>query len=138
MLSLIEKLQKKSEATRRKILYATVFACAAVIFGIWITTLPARLAGVSGSENKESKGSPMSSLKEAFGGIFSDFSASVSDIKEQTGAIRASFGAAENTADGGSASSTGEVAVIDNATTSPQAEEMILETAATTTLQTAE
>lgn len=116
MLSLIEKLQRKPEATRRKILYATVFACSALIFGIWVTTLPGRLAGVSGNGNEKEGISPFVVLKEAMSDIFSDFSDSVGDIKEQTGAIRSSIVEVVND----TASSTDETVIIDSATTTTE------------------
>lgn len=121
MLSYIGKLQKKPEATRRKILYASVFVCAGVIFGVWATTLPARLAGVAGNGGNKGGTSPIVSLKEAFGGIFSDFSSTIGDIKDQTGAIRSSF---EEAAGGQMASSTDEmIATYDNIGAPPQTEE---------------
>jgi hypothetical protein len=58
----IEKLQKKPEAARRKILLMTVFAIMGIIVIVWLTTFKAGVA----TKNETETNRPFDSIKEDF------------------------------------------------------------------------
>jgi len=88
MFNQIEKLQKKSEDTRRKISFLVSVFLTIVIFMIWLSVFSSDFKGANsavlnenGEQNKKEEITPFKSLKDSFSKMSEDVGKRFGDIK---------------------------------------------------------
>lgn len=84
MLEYIEKLQRKPESTRRKILHLSVLSLMGVIVLAWLLTLGTRFDGAAETQDESRNDpSPISVFAEQGQGLYEDFQRGLERLKER-------------------------------------------------------
>jgi len=83
MTNFVEQLQKKSEKTKKRILFITVFVSIGVIISIWVISLENRFSSSSIKEDIKNDFQSLDGLKDNLSNSFNGISESIISGKEQ-------------------------------------------------------